>query len=186
MKEIEILVNGERYVRADCLKADFFIDGEKLKNWQDENAKEAMKPDTSHFYFKPEDGEDYWFSTCSCESWDIHCTTGGECLDEEKRRVEQGNCFPTSELAEKELERRKALVRIKKYIVENGLYFEPVWDNKGATGHHVCYDYVSNEFVVTAWSGIKHITPFFFKFHTHAQQVIDNCKDDLLKIFDLK
>jgi len=57
----------------------------------------------------------------------VASVTNGTVLELMIKCFENNNWFPTKEEAEKELAKRKAVARVKKYIIDNNMYFKPVW-----------------------------------------------------------
>lgn len=97
----------------------------------------------------------------------------------------QGNIFRTREEAEQERDRRSALQRIRKYIYENDLEFTPDW-NTPSKKYYIYYNYDNNEFYVDWWTTNDVNSLFYFKSSKHTNQVINNCKDDLKVVFNIK
>ena len=97
-----------------------------------------------------------------------------------------GNCFLTRKEAEKELEKRKAIQRVKKYIWENDLEFEPDWSDLNQLKYDIYYDFTEKRFYPNASDEVRNYSPIgYFVDETDAHQVIYNCKDDLKIIFDI-
>jgi hypothetical protein len=76
--------------------------------------------------------------------------SGGEictevCLAGAEMSFDINNWFATEEEAEKELEKRKALARIKRYTIKNNMHFTPDWDNHEETKYSFFYDYLLRE-----------------------------------------
>ncbi len=127
-------------------------------------------------YFFPEETEDY---TC-LTSYGI----SDETYTESETHVDTVNrgVFRTEEQAKKEDEKRKALVRMWKWVQENGLFFEPDWsdDTQNKYYPYFCY-YLSNKnwFV---YSGQQNQTNFLFphfKSQSDCQKFIDNNLSEL-------
>lgn len=95
--------------------------------------------------------------------------------------------YRTKKQATKALEKQKALVRVWKYVQDNGMYFEPNFSNGSKIKYQILFDGEYNNFLAssTFWMKYQDSIPCF-KSKEHAQNVIDNCEDDLKIIFDIK
>jgi len=101
------------------------------------------------------------------------------------QRINQGNAFLTEEEAEKERDRRFALSRIKKYIFENNLEFEPNWKNKEYK-YAIYYGYDINSFFIDSCRvGNELLLLPYFETFEYAKKVIKNCEADLKILFNL-
>jgi sugar-specific transcriptional regulator TrmB len=96
-----------------------------------------------------------------------------------------GNYFKTEELAKEYQEYLKALHRVKIYIKENDLWFRPDYDNDMQSKWLIGYQYKDKKYIVGLnYSVIADCILPVFKEKEHAEQVIDNCKQDLDIIFN--
>ena len=93
------------------------------------------------------------------------------------------NWFPTEEEAEKELEKRRAIARVKKYIIDNGMYFEPGWDDINQEKFNIYYydkDTIDYECSLT----ICNYSPIgYLKSEEDCKKIKEDCMDDLLIIY---
>lgn len=88
--------------------------------------------------------------------------------------------FRTEAQAKKEDEKRLALVRMWKWVQENGLYFEPDWSNGKVMKHFVSYDYECRKFkTATTWSTKTDFLFPHFNTQEDCQKFIDNNLSDL-------
>ncbi len=81
------------------------------------------------------EGDKYYYINCYC----INPTEfdGGI---QDIAILDSGNMFLTQQEAEQELNKRKALASIKKWIWEKGYEFEPDWSNKDQIKYNIAYD----------------------------------------------
>lgn len=107
-----------------------------------------------------------------------------------KKYLETWNAFVTKEEARQELEKRKAIQRIKKYCYENNIKISDkyIWgifiyslEYTIITDHD---GYPINWFDADDHSNIVNIIWFFEKYKD-AHKVIENCEKDLLIIFNI-
>jgi hypothetical protein len=95
-----------------------------------------------------------------------------------------GNYFLTREEAEKQAKKMKALYNIKKYIIDNGLYFEPDWSDGNQAKFSIVCDKGNFHFIVTHdWNSPLQIG--YFKSKEDVEKVINTCKEDLEILFNL-
>lgn len=141
------------------------------------------KPVPDGAYWEPKEGEEYFFyygdgSVCSAKNQ-------GYKTDE--NFIQISNCFRTKELAEKHVEYLKALTRVRKYIAENGLYWEPDWSNRDQIKYFLMFDFRSNTFESDWAHNLKRFSPIdYFKSIEDAKKVIKACNADLRIIWDVK
>jgi len=69
------------------------------------------------------------------------------------------NWFPTKELAEKELDKRQAIARVKEYIAENFGVFEPDGGDDEQVKYTFYFNYNSNELDYVSPYCVKHYSP---------------------------
>lgn len=142
---------------------------------------QESKPKTSKLYWKPEEDEEYWcingMGNVDRDDWD-----GG---DYDSGALATGSIFRTKEEALVELEKRKALVRVKKYIVDNGLEFEPDWDDYGDKSI-IGFNVFSWHFTVEEIRFTKYSDFYYFRSKEDARQVIKACEDDLKIVWGIE
>jgi len=136
-------------------------------------------------YFWPKEGEDYYvvFS-----EWSVGKYTNTQELD--KMNIEAW-VYRTKELALRDLERHKALVRIWKYVVDNGLEFEPDWQSRlwcsSSRKYYIDYSYCECRFWTDYCNNYQDVVFMpYFRTESDAKQVIKNCEHDLKIIFWVK
>lgn len=140
---------------------------------QNNKPKKKLRPEIGEVYFYIEDLD-------ICEIiWGISSNADSGLWD-------SGNAFFTKEEAEKELAKRKAKQKIKDYIIENGLEFEPDWQSEGQIKWAIFYN--SSKERLSTDCGLSYRLPdtAYFDSREHAEQVIKDCKDSLLILFDVK
>lgn len=94
------------------------------------------------------------------------------------------NVYLTKEEAEKELERRKAIQRIKKFMWENKIKNKEFKWNNGK--YLICYDYLKKSFCIGRYLTFYLITDlWYFETYEDCQKIIDNCEDDLKIIYNI-
>lgn len=97
-----------------------------------------------------------------------------------------GDTFTTEKAAEKELKKRKAIMRVREYIANEFGVFGPDWGTPFEDRHVVIYDIIEKSFecgeimIIYIPSPIGHL-----RTQEDAQKVIDNCEDDLKIIWDV-
>lgn len=92
-----------------------------------------------------------------------------------------GNVFLTKEEAEKELRKREAIMKIKKYCWENDIEIE----YNREKSYIITYDFVREKFIYTYLPEIMPVCPFYFNEIIKTERIIENCKKDLKIIFDV-
>lgn len=102
-----------------------------------------------------------------------------------------GNIFKTKGEAQEALDtgwlaKRKAEVKILRFIAENDLEFEPDWDTNDANKYYVYYSYDSRGFQVTESCRHQHSILPYFKSREDAQKVIDAMTPELKILFGVK
>lgn len=102
-------------------------------------------------------------------------------------RRDAGFSFLTEQEANKELEKRKAFTRIKKYIHDNGLEFQPNWEDGNQMKYYIYYDHGDCKFKIGNWGHHQRAdTSFHMKNEEDAQKVIDNCGSELKIIIGIE
>lgn len=115
-----------------------------------------------------------------------------------KDYLKEWNVFLTKKEAEAELEKRKAIQRIRKYCYDNNIKLfsdEELKEiiNKNIIENHskVIYFYymyyhaMDKKFNISFASFVKYIHYFYFKKKEDVEQVIQNCENDLKIIFNV-
>lgn len=105
---------------------------------------------------------------------------------------ETGNYYLTKDQAEKEgrpkVEKEKAIQRIKDYILENDMYFEPNWEDDEEIKWAIQYCHEEEEFFsVNYLQYLQLFSPFgYLAKKEHTDQIMKDCEEDLKIIFDIK
>lgn len=134
-------------------------------------------------YWEPK--EDEWYFVCLGDG--SVRTTKSEGHTSDENFIQVGHCFRTKELAEKHVEYLKALTRVRKYIAENGLYWEPDWSNGDQTKYILRFDFRSNTFGSDCWFDLKQFSPIgYFKSIEDVEKIITACDADLRIMWDVK
>lgn len=147
------------------------------------NNPEIMEEKKEGRFFSPEDWEDAYYLI-------VHRSIGTSSSWEENE-VDQWITsmwvYKTKEQVEKEIKRRKALVRIWKRVEDNGLLFEPDWEDERQEKHDVHYDHESGEVVwcVRYTSETQFELPYF-KTSESREKAIKECEEDYLIYFGKK
>lgn len=157
------------------MKIELKINGKAIE--LSKETEEQIKKACGQVKVRPEMEEEYWFidnDYIDTNIWDNHKT--------DNKYWNSGNGFFIREEAEKELEKRLAIQRVKDYIKENGMYWEPDWNDNGiekyffasqigATQIHNCYS-------------LKYYSPIgYLKSKKDAEKVLEDNKEDLELIF---
>jgi len=99
------------------------------------------------------------------------------------------NAFLTEEEATKELEKRRAIQRVLKWKYENGLDFEPDWENNNENKYLLFYNYnnynsCSKKICSNVHFQSKYYCPVgYFKTKKDVEKCIEECKEDLELIY---
>jgi hypothetical protein len=138
-----------------------------------DKAKELEHPKSG--YWKPKYGGEYWYIyNCSIDhfSW----ATGAVDLE----RLQVGNIYQTEVEARKEVECRKALQRIRKYIHEN-MPFVPDWKDDDQSKTSVYFSYYDGN-LYACESTADHDQPdnLYLGSHEDGEKLIKDMEEDLL------
>lgn len=95
--------------------------------------------------------------------------------------------FLTREEAEKELEKRKAIQRVKKYCWENSIELADIdfVNNSDNLKFTINFNTSTKKFIIIHFCISVNTSIFFFKKEEDAQKVLDNCESDLKIIFNI-
>ena len=101
-------------------------------------------------------------------------------LDMDKDIWNLGNGFFTKEEAQKELAKRQAIQRVKDYILENGMYWEPDWNDDNLKYNFYYEDKVEIDYGIQC----KRYSPIgYLESEEHAEKVLKDNEEDLNIIF---
>lgn len=103
----------------------------------------------------------------------------------DKRYIESWNAFLTKEEATKEVERRKAIQRVRKFMYENNIQnkeFKPYEHN-----YIILYNALDKNFFMEYYEGFCVTNDlWFFKTYDDCKKIINNCLNDLKIIFEVE
>ncbi|MDY0144207.1 MAG: hypothetical protein RBR97_20180 [Bacteroidales bacterium] len=156
------------------MKIELKINGKAIE--LSEETKEQIKKACGQVKLRPTMEEKYW------------AITGGEVgsfyfdgglIDNNIWNA--GNGFFTKEEAQKELAKRQAIQRVKDYILENGMYYEPDWDNGNEKYFFASY---RGKTQIHNFCSNKCYSPIgYLKSNEDAEKVLEDNKEDLEIIF---
>ena len=98
---------------------------------------------------------------------------------------ELGNYYRTVEEANKEIEKRKAIMRIRRYAAEKWGEFVPNWSDHNQVKFHIYYDHKKQNFNKNSNHYIQNKSFIYFEDIEHIEEVIKNFESDLKLIFNL-
>ncbi len=98
------------------------------------------------------------------------------------------NAFETRQEAEKELEKRKAIVTIKRYISDTFGVFEPDWSDEKQEKYEIFYNHDDEEFRCTdiTWSYYTWSNIWYFSCEEHWDIIIEKFDKELRIIWDIE
>lgn len=98
-----------------------------------------------------------------------------------------GNVFLAEEEAEKELKKRIAITTIKRFIYNNGMEFEPDWNNDQQRKYSIYYHYDRNilDYGFSGNTRTMYTLPYL-KDDDDCLKVIENFEEELKTILDIK
>lgn len=133
------------------------------------------------------DLEDWDFCYILNESWSIISTVYCSTNDTFAKIISNWNMFLSAEEAQKELEKRNAIQRIKKYCWENNIELADTdfSNNINNKKFFIYYNIVNKKFFSDSFVYSICYNIFLFKNKSDAQKVIENCEDDLKIIFNI-
>lgn len=126
-------------------------------------------------------GDKYWYINSNGYVYlDKWCNNAYE-----NDRRNAGNIFPTQAEAETELSKRQAITRVLKWKHDNGLDFEPDWEDGGQKKYSIYYDCENEGFDWIMRYSAKHYSPIgHFKSSEDMEKCIEECEEDLSMIYD--
>lgn len=91
-----------------------------------------------------------------------------------------GNIFLTKADCKAEIERRKALQRVRQWVSANTESFEPDWNNEYQNKWHISYDYITKRLLWFSINTMKYVNTFMcFATASDAERCIAECEADL-------
>ncbi len=132
----------------------------------------------------PQNGDDYY---CIDTNGQVLGATFSELMPPyHEYRQSIGNIYRSESEALAQVEKLKAKARIDKYIADNGLGFVPDWGDITKFKHYIAFSHRVNSPQPAESTYFESPTTWHFESEAHAQQVIDNCTDDLKTLFGVK
>jgi|GEM_PF-2643073 len=135
--------------------------------------------------FYPEDEEDFFLiSFLEAEVEILNKNYDGAY----KTDFDCGLAFKTRPEAEAKLAEMQAITKVRKFIFEDGLEFEPYWGNYRQEKWDIYYDIREKKFKSNWLSSFSQSPSIFghLKSEEACEKVIENCKDELDVIFKVK
>ena len=98
-----------------------------------------------------------------------------------------GLAFKTRTEAEAKLAEMKAITKVRKFIFEEGLEFEPDYRDFEQRKYNIYYSFEEERFFSLYNDACPEYSPFgYLKSEEDCEKVIENCKDELDVIFKVK
>ena len=144
----------------------------------------AMEEQFKKKSFYPETGESIFYINFSGRGAEILETRYNmDCKD----IFDSGLAFKTRPEAESKLAEMQAITKVRKFIFEEGLEFEPDWEDDSQNKWEIYYSNYSQKYYTKINSVSKCYSPFgYLKSKEDCKKVIENCKDELDVIFKVK
>jgi len=134
--------------------------------------------------FYPEKGEDFFlisFEESGVKILNVNYDGGYE-ID-----FDCGLAFKTRPEAEAKLAEMQAITKVRKFIFEEGLNFEPDYRDFEQRKYNIYYDFEEECFEALDNYACPEYSPFgCLKSEEDCEKVIENCKDELDVIFKVK
>ena len=104
-----------------------------------------------------------------------------------KMNFDCGLAFKTRPEAEAKLAEMQAIAKVRKFIFEEGLEFEPDYRDFEQRKYNIYYDFEEERFFSLYNDASPEYSPFgHLKSEEDCEKVIENCKDELDVIFKVK
>lgn len=133
--------------------------------------------DKGEKYFFPKKGEGACYI---CIDGSIEGSTNWSMDNDHDSKIISRGVFKNVEQAKKEDEKRLALVRMWKWVQENGLYWEPDWSNKNKMKNYPAYIHTDKRWISEQGSFVERQFLFpYFKSSEDCQKFIDDNLSDL-------
>lgn len=136
--------------------------------------------------WRPREGDTYFTIDASSYEGYAEYVWNDENSGSDEVLLACGMVFRTESEIQAFLAYQTALTTIKNYIVEHNLEFSPDWGNRKQLKYQIYFDHVKGEFDIDGYSYVQVMHQLYFKSEKDAQQVIDNCSDELKIIFGIK
>lgn len=157
------------------MKIELKINGKAIE--LSKETEEKIKKACGQFKVRPEMREEYWF--IDNDYFDTHIWENDRM---DNNCWNSGNGFFTEEEAEKELDKRRAIQRVKDYILRSGMYWEPDRDDSDEKYFFVSYEGETK--IYSYFSVVKYYSPIgYLKSKKDAEKVLADNKEDLELIF---
>jgi hypothetical protein len=128
--------------------------------------------------WKPENGNGFYYIDSDGDVMGYLLVGDYNIYDE----IAIGNYFQTKELAQKQIDKLKAIQRVKEYIAENDLGLEPDWGDDNQYKYDIYYDYYYNKFKTIYNCHNKYYSPIGYLKSKGAYEQLIQAKEDDLKI----
>jgi hypothetical protein len=100
--------------------------------------------------------------------------------------TETWDSFETKEEAQKELKKRKAIVKLKRHIIDTWGVFEPDWDNARQDKTNIYYHCPTSSFRFICNNRSKNYSPIWYlSEEKHAKEIISKFDKELRIIWDI-
>lgn len=131
-------------------------------------------PEQNEKYYRPSYGESNYYE----DTWAHY--KGEETL------LAAGLIFKQESEIQAFIAYQTALTTIKNYIVEHNLEFLPDWGKSMQSKYYIMYSHSGSRFEIADCATFQEMQQFYFKYKGDAQQVTDNCSNELKIIFRIK
>ena len=151
-------------------------------------------PEEPKSVFDLKKGDDYWFISAK----NFYSGSVFDYEKIEKYYLETWNVFATEKEAKQELEKMKAIARIKKYCWGNNIELfsheeinetlknnTNIYRSNTIDIYYIYYSAKDKWFNSGFWNVTKYTEYFYFKKEEDTKQVIENCESDLKIIFNV-
>ena len=144
----------------------------------------AMEEQFKKKSFYPETGESIFYINFSGRGAEILETRYNmDCKD----IFDSGLAFKTRPEAESKLAEMQAITKVRKFIFEEGLEFEPDYRDFEQRKYNIYYSFEEERFFSLYNDACPEYSPFgYLKSEEDCEKVIENCKDELDVIFKVK
>ena len=144
----------------------------------------AMEEQFGNKSFYPEMGEE---SYLIIRRGDESAVVTEDYINEYKTDFDCGLAFKTRPEAEAKLAEMKAIAKVRKFIFEEGLEFEPDYRDFEQRKYNIYYEFGAECFEALGRESSPEYSPFgYLKSEEDCEKVIENCKDELDVIFKVK
>ena len=144
----------------------------------------AMEEQFKKKSFYPEMGEEIYLII---RRGDESAVVIEDYINEYKVDFDSGLAFKTRPEAEAKLAEMKAITKVRKFIFEEGLEYEPDYRDFEQRKYNIYYSFEEERFFSLYNDACPEYSPFgYLKSEEDCEKVIENCKDELDVIFKVK